>query len=355
MMGSACILTNGKLDHIDAKTAHGLIRGTERFDIIGVVDTKHAGRDAGEVLDGRTRNIMVYSSIADLLDQSPAKPEFAIIGVALSGGVLPADWHRTIIETLEHGISIVNGLHQPLGDNPDFKAAALQHQATIQDIRKPRPIHEMHFYSGAILSVETPIIAVLGMDCAIGKRTTARLIAEMCRRHGIRSEMIYTGQTGWMQGSRYGFIFDATPNDFICGELEHAIVSCVRQASPDLILIEGQSGLRNPLGPCGSEFIVSGRARGVILQHAPFRTYYDDLEKFKCRIPDVAEEIRLIELLGAETLALTLNSEGGGEEAMIAQQEKLTARLAIPVVRPLEEGVAALLDVIKRFMQNASK
>ena len=227
MMNSACILTNGKLDHIDAKTAHGLIRGTDRYDIVGVVDAAHADRDAGEVLDGQTRNIMVYSSIADLLDKSPLKPEFAIIGVALSGGVLPDDWNQTILETLEHGISIVNGLHQPLGDNPDFKAAAIKHAATIFDIRKPRPISEMHFYSGAILSVETPIIAVLGTDCAIGKRTTARLIAELCRGSGIRTELIYTGQTGWMQGAGYGFIFDATPNDFICGELEHAIVSCV--------------------------------------------------------------------------------------------------------------------------------
>jgi len=355
MRDPACILTNGKLDHIDAKTAHGLIRGTDRYDIIGVVDAAHAGRDAGEVLDGRTRDIMVYSSIADLLDKSPLKPEFAIIGVALSGGVLPEDWNQTILETLEHGISIVNGLHQPLGDNPDFKAAAIKHEATILDIRKPRPVSEMHFYSGAILRVETPIIAVLGTDCAIGKRTTARLIAEMCRGRGIHTELIYTGQTGWMQGSAYGFIFDATPNDFVCGELEHSIVSCVREASPELILIEGQSGLRNPLGPCGSEFIVSGRAKGVILQHAPFRTYYDDLEEFECRIPDVAEDIRLLELLGAETLALTLNNQGGDEQDMIAEQNKLTVRLGIPVVRPLEEGVGALLDVINWFRQCPSK
>lgn len=350
-MDPACILTNGKLDHIDAKTAHGLIRGTDRFDIIGVVDSRHAGRDAGDILDGRARNIPVHSSITDLLDQSPQKPEFAIIGVALSGGVLPEDWKKTILETLEHGISIVNGLHQPLGDNPDFKAAALNNEATILDIRKPRPFSEMHFYTGAILSVDTPIIAVLGTDCAIGKRTTARLIADMCRGSGIHTELIYTGQTGWMQGGGYGFIFDATPNDFVCGELEHAIVSCVRETSPELILIEGQSGLRNPLGPCGSEFVVSGRAKGVILQHAPFRTYYDDLEKFGCRIPDVAEDINLLELLGAETLALTLNSHGGGEQGMLMEQEKLTARLGIPVNRPLEEGVGTLLNVIKRYMR----
>ena len=113
--------------------------------------------------------------------------------------------------------------------------------------------------------------------------------------------------------------------------------------------------MRNPLGPCGSEFIVSGRAKGVILQHAPFRTYYDDLEEFGCRIPDVAEDINMLELLGAETLALTLNSRGGNEQGMTTEQEKLTARLGIPVIRPLEEGVEMLLDVIRRYMQRQSR
>ena len=37
---------------------------------------------------------------------------------------------------------------------------------------------------------------------------------------GRRTEVIYTGQTGWLQGFRHGFIFDATLNDFVSGELE---------------------------------------------------------------------------------------------------------------------------------------
>jgi len=37
-MNRAIVLTNGFLKLSDAKTAHGLIRGTERFKIIGVVD-----------------------------------------------------------------------------------------------------------------------------------------------------------------------------------------------------------------------------------------------------------------------------------------------------------------------------
>ena len=79
---------------------------------------------------------------------------------------------------------------------------------------------------------------------------------EMCLDNGNRTEMIYTGQTGWMQGYEYGFILDATPNDFVPGEIENAIVTCDREKSPELILVEGQSSLRNLFGPCGSEFLI---------------------------------------------------------------------------------------------------
>ena len=56
---NAIILTGGFLNTGNAKTAHGLIRGTERFNIVGVIDHVSAGKDAGEVLDGKKRNIPV--------------------------------------------------------------------------------------------------------------------------------------------------------------------------------------------------------------------------------------------------------------------------------------------------------
>ena len=61
-----------------------------------------------------------------------------------------------------------------------------------------------------------PRVAVLGTDCALGKRTTSQLLVDACRERGLRAEMIYTGQTGWMQGTRHGFVLDATPNDWFC-------------------------------------------------------------------------------------------------------------------------------------------
>jgi len=352
MKANAIIVTNGELATGDGKTAHGLIRASDRFNIIGVIDALHAGRDAGEVLDGEFRNIPVFPSIKAFAEHSAARADYCIIGVALFGGKLPEDWKHLLLEAIEHKMSIVNGLHQPLGDDPIFRNAADKYAVEILDIRKPAPFNQLPFWTGEIYKIKTARIAVLGMDCAIGKRTTCRFIMEMCRENGIRAEMIYTGQTGWMQGYKYGFILDATPNDFVCGEIERSIVACDRETSPDLILIEGQSSLRNPSGPCGAEFLLSGNVNGVILQHVPFRTYFEELEELSCFLPAVEDEINLISMYGARTLAIALNGDGGDTESLNAYQKELSEKLQIPVIRPLQEGVGSLLPIIRKFMQN---
>lgn len=350
MKDTAVILTNGRLATSDAKTAHGLIRGTERFSIVGVIDPVSCGNDAGEIVDGRFRNIPVFESIRTFLDHSRQKPDYGIIGVALSGGRLPENWNDILLEVLENRISIISTMHQLLSEEPVLRDAARKNGVEIIDLRKPKAIDQLHFWTGEIYKVHAAKIAVLGMDCAIGKRTTARFITELCRQEGIRTEMIYTGQTGWLQGNKHGFIFDATLNDFVSGELEHAVVECDRQSSPELILIEGQSGLRNPSGPCGAEIIVSANVKGVILQHAPFRKYYEDLEHLYCLLPDVKDEIELMRIYGAQTLAVTLNGEGGTRGELSDYRQKLSQRLQLPVVCPLHEGTAALLPVIRQFI-----
>ena len=98
----------------------------------------------------------------------------------------------------------------------------------------------------------------------LASRAAAGAIAFRDLITGIRTELVFTGQTGWMQGAPFGFIFDSIPNDFVSGELERAILDCVREDAPDVLFLEGQSALRNPSGPCGSELILSGAARGVI-------------------------------------------------------------------------------------------
>lgn len=350
MTDNAIVLTGGLLATSDVKTAHGLIRGSSRFTIMAVIDAVHAGQDAGLVMDGKACNIPVYGSIDNFLEQSSSKCRYCIVGVALPGGVLPAEMKQTLLEAMQKGMSVVNGGHHPLGEEPAFKAAAQKYGVKILDIRQTRSPGDYHFWNGEIMKVKTPRIVVLGTDCAIGKRTTCRFILEMCRSNNIRAEMIYTGQTGWMQGYTHGFLFDTVPNDFVCGEIEHAVVSCDQELHPELILIEGQAALRHPAGPCGSEFLVSGQAKGVILQHVPFRKLFCDYEALGFKIPSIEDEIALIGMYGSRVLAVTLNGEGGTDKDLIAVQRELEQRLNIPVVRPLEEGVRALLPVVRAYM-----
>jgi uncharacterized NAD-dependent epimerase/dehydratase family protein len=351
MMGSAIILTNGSLAHVDAKTAHGLIRGTQRFEIVGVIDTANAGKDAGEVLDGMHRNIPVYATTEAFITATGITPDYCIIGVAISGGRLDDVWQALLMDAMGHGISVVNGMHMLLGDISAFREAADANQVKIVDIRRPTPFDQLHYWSGRIFQMKVPRLAVLGTDCAIGKRTTCHMVMDACRRDGINAEMIYTGQTGWLQGSPYGFIFDATLNDFVSGELETAIVRCETEAAPDLILIEGQSGLRNPMGPCGSEILVSANVKGVIHQHAPFRRYFDGAERFGCRLPNVEDEIRLIDMYGSKVLAVSLNGAGGSAEDLTTYARQLQDRIGLPVIMPLEEGMDGVIPVIRRYMK----
>jgi len=352
MMGSAVILTNGSLAFEDAKTAHGLIRGTERFRITGVIDQNNAGKDAGEVLDGVHRNIPVYAAMADYLAVTGEKPDYAIIGVALCGGRLDEQWQALTLDILHQGVSIVNGMHMLLGDNPVFKAAAKKNNVSIIDVRRHKPYDQLHFWSGRIFDMKIPRIAVLGTDCALGKRTTSRYIVEACRQAGMTAEMIYTGQTGWLQGNPHGFILDTTINDFVSGEVEAAIVRCEQEARPDLIVVEGQSGMRNPLGPCGTEIIVSGNIKGVVLQHTPFRKFYDTTQDLGCRMPTIESEIALIEMYGTKVIALTLNGTGGNGEDLATYARALEKKTGISVICPQEESMENILPVLKQFIQD---
>lgn len=351
--GNAIVITAGYLDSSNGKTAHGLIRGTDRFNIVGVVDHKHAGKDAGEVLDGKKRNIPVYATIADFVRDGKAKAEYCVLGVATKGGVIPDSLRVMLREALENNFHLVNGLHDYVSDHPDLAELARSRGLQLIDVRKPKKFKDLHFWSGKISTVHCPKIAVLGTDCALGKRTTTRFLTEAMRKAGYKAEMIYTGQTGWMQGAKYGFIFDSTLNDFISGEMEHAIVQCWEEVKPDIMFIEGQSSLRNPSGPAGAEWIVSAAANGVVLQHNPARKQYKDMEFYPAYLPDPKDEIELIRIYGAPTVALMINTMKMSLQDARDYAARYQQSLGIPTLLPLEDGVDALIPIFKDMIDKS--
>lgn len=351
MKSPAIVLANRRFKTPNGKVAHGLIRGSDRFLVTAVVDPDCAGADAGETLDGVRRGIPMVASLEEALSVSDPAPRYCVVGIATHGGRFTAELRAAVLEAVERGLSIVNGLHDAASEDAEIATAARAADVELIDLRKSPPKSALHFWEGDILAVRAPRIAVLGTDCALGKRTTTRLLVQALNDSGIRAEMIYTGQTGWMQGARYGFVFDAVINDYVSGEVEHAIVSCERDVHPDVMVIEGQSSLRNPSGPCGAEFLLSGGARGVVLQHAAGREYFEGYEKQKLRIPSVADEIALIAMYGARTLAVTLNGAHVSKDELRAQQKIYEDELGIPVIRPLEEGLERLVPVVEAYIE----
>lgn len=347
--GTALALTFGLLADPCAKTAHGLMRGSERFELLGIVDPQYAGVNTGTALGPSVGDHPIFASVDEALGSVQRRPDFAIVGVAFPGGRLPEPCIQDLAQLLRNGVSIVAGLHQKLGEHPELVAAAAASGASVHDIRSGRSWNELRFWTGEIYDVEAPIVAVLGTDCALGKRTTARYLVRALSARGLRAEMIYTGQTGWMQGVAHGFIFDATLNDFVSGELEGAIVACDRERRPDVIILEGQSALRNPTGPCGAEFLLSANARAVVLQAAPGRVHYKGTEGRKCAIPAISDDVALIERYNAQVIAIALNGEALTGEQLEQQRDSIGAELEVPVGLPLV-SIDPIADAVEAYI-----
>lgn len=350
----AIVLANGVFGHTLGKTAHGLVRASRRFRVTAVVDPDRAGEDAGEVVDGHPRGIPIVASLADALEDPDLDVEVCVMGIATPGGYLPPSIVADLATALRAGLDVVSGLHEPVMTIPVLDAAARETNANIIELRRPRPTSELRSWSGEIHTVRALRLAVLGTDSAIGKRTTATVLCEALERSGIPAELIYTGQTGYLQGfAHHGLVLDATINDFVSGELERAIVECDRMRSPEVIVIEGQSGLRSPAGPGGPVLIRSGAVHGVVLQHKPSRTYFFGLEgNERYRIGPVATDVELVRAYGTSPIAVTVNAEGLSAteaEAYVGQTE---AELGIPVTLPLADRGARLASIVSNLLSN---
>ena len=342
--GKALVYCQGAFNTPNGKTAHGLTRFTYRYDVLGVIDSNYAGEDAGAVLDGKPNGIRIFADLTQALAGTRGA-QYLVIGLAPDGGRLPQAARATLAQALDAGLNLDSGLHDFLSNDPNLASKAAEKGLTIRDVRKTPDRDTLHFFSGDIEQVDCLKLAVLGTDSAIGKRTTAWIIVHGLRNAGKKAEMIGTGQTGWMQGAKYSMIMDSCINDFVAGEIEHAVVSAYREQSPDAIVIEGQGSLMNPAYPGGFEILAAGRPDYVILQHAPTRKEYDGFPGY--RLHSLPEQINAIKVVsGREVLAVTLNHEGLSPEEIGPACEAVTEETGLPCFDVLRNGPDGLVKLL---------
>ena len=342
---TAVVYCEANFGAIDGKTANGLVRHSEKYEILSDIDSEKAGCDAGTVLGEEPNAIPVCRDLADAMTRIGGVPDYYIFGMAPASGMMSPHERSLVLEAIFLGMNVVNGLHEFLNDDPEFAAASAARQVTILDVRRPRAKKDLRPFSGRLVEVTCPRIAVLGTDCAIGKRTTATILTRVLNDRGVKAVMVGTGQTGLIQGARYGVALDAVPSQFCSGEMEATILEAFEAERPDVIIIEGQGALSHPAYSTSSLILRGSHPDGVVLQHAPGRTHRCDFEQMA--MPTPAGEIHLIETFAdTRVIGLTINHENMTEAEVDASIVQYERELGIPAADALTCSAERLLAMV---------
>lgn len=341
----AIVYCEGNFGAIDGKTANGLVRHSEMYEILAVIDSEKAGLDAGIVLGDEPNGVPIYCDLAEAVACTEGNASVFIFGAAPASGMLSPHERGLVMEAIRLEMNIVNGLHEFLNDDPDFVAASVAHNVTLLDVRKPRDKKDLRMFTDRISEVTCPRVAVLGTDCAIGKRTTATILTQALNDYGLKAVLVGTGQTGLIQGARYGVALDAVPSQFCAGEMEASVLEAFEGENPDVIIIEGQGALSHPAYSTSSFIIRGSRPDAVVLQHAPKRAHRCDFEHMP--MPTPHEEISLIQTFAtSKVIGLTINHENMTDaevEAAIIQYQR---ELGIPATDALTRSPDRLVEMV---------
>src|SRR5690349_22506035 len=85
---TAVVYCEAQFGEQDGKTANGLVRHSEKYKILSVIDSLHPGVDAGAFLDSTPNGIPVLANLAECIAHAGQVPDYLICGVAPADGLL---------------------------------------------------------------------------------------------------------------------------------------------------------------------------------------------------------------------------------------------------------------------------
>src|SRR5688572_29967215 len=338
------ILADGDFGPMTSKTANSVIRYLpERT--VGVLDRRHAGRTAQDIL-GFGGNIPVVGSMREGLALGPTA---VLVGIAPQGGRLPDEWRAWLAEALDGGCDLWSGLHTFLADDQVLAAKARAGGRKILDLR--RPPADLPIASGAAKTVEPYVVLTVGTDCNVGKMTAQLQLAKQLNASGLRTRFVATGQTGIMIEG-WGLAVDAVVSDFVAGAAERLVLQASVDA--DIVLVEGQGSINHP----GYSAVTLGLLHGscpdaMILCHQATRKYIGDYrEAAWLKIPPLTEYIRLYETIGSavhptKVIGISLNTYDLSDEAARRACEAATRETGLPATDPVRFDPMPLVDAVK--------
>jgi uncharacterized NAD-dependent epimerase/dehydratase family protein len=351
---NALVYSENEFGQIDGKVANGLARHSEKYNILGILDSTKAGLDAGEYLDGIKNGIPVFRDLDYAIEKLGFVPQYFIYGIAPLESFLDNQQRKMILAAMKKGMDIVNGLPEFLTEDEEFIEMSAKYDVRILDVRKAPPRKDLHIFTGRINDVKTPIVTVLGTDCAVGKRTTAVALVDALKEEGLKAVFIATGQTGLIQGSKYGAALDVLTSGFATGEVENAILEACENENPDIIIVEGQGALSHPAFTSTSAIIRGAMPKAIILQHPPRRKNHCDFPG--APMPTLESEIELLEVFSkSKVIAITLNHEDMTDNEVSSTIVEYEYKYELPVTDVLKHGCDKLVNELYEIFPELQK
>ena len=341
------IMTEGQFGIHDAKTAMGVIR-YGRDTIVAILDSSMAGRNLRELLPGF--DIPFVATVGDAMAR-PVRPDGLLIGIAPTGGRLPPAWRPTILEAIAAGLDIHSGLHDLLGDDPGFAAAARTAGTRLIDYR--RPPDRMETTTGRRHLPGKRVILTVGTDCAIGKMSVALEVVAAARRDGASAVMVPTGQTGMMIEG-WGVAVDRVISDFTNGTVEWLVEQGEDRA--DWVFVEGQGSIDHPAYSAVTLGLIHGATpHAMVLVHKPGLAEhdFDHLPDASFPIAELPPFIELHERIAgmvapSRVVAMALNTSLYPDDDEARRViEGIAAETGLPADDPVRFGAYRLWPAIR--------
>jgi uncharacterized NAD-dependent epimerase/dehydratase family protein len=248
---------------------------------------------------------------------------------------MPEHWKGWIVESIEAGLDVVNGLHTFLRDDPELVELAARHDVELWDVRDvPKDIP---LYSGKILGFPRRVVLTVGSDCAVGKKTAAIELERSGHAAGVSTEFVPTGQTGVLIAGR-GIAVDRVISDFIAGAAERLVLST--HPSTDVAIVEGQGSLFHPAYSAVTMGLLHGASpHALVLCHQYGRERIEEPPHTK--LPPLREMIATYQSLAstvrpAKVACIALNCGGLAKDDAARAKQEIADETGLVVGDPLD-------------------
>ncbi|MFK7764530.1 MAG: DUF1611 domain-containing protein [Roseobacter sp.] len=309
---------------LNAKMAEGILRYGAN-PVAAVIDSTQTGK--------RVRDVSTVPSdvpiVATLEDAIARGATVLVLGTAPSGGRVPLEWLDMLHAAVAAGLSIVNGMHDPLAQRFEM---ALQPEQWIWDIRTPQgDLPPIAMARAARL--HNIRVLMVGTDMAVGKMTAGLELQRALVAKGADAVFLATGQTGVAITGR-GIPLDAFRVDHAAGAVERMVLD---SAEHDYAIIEGQGSLLHPGSTATLPLMRGSACNAMILCHRAGMETLDTLDDVP--VPPLCDVIALNEATATAAGALT-SAKVIGVSLNTSQLSPIEARAAVEAVA-LDTGLPA--------------